>query len=405
MMHPTAAVRPHPARRSVLALAFLVLLVEGYDQFAVGTVGPALLSYEPWHAGHSVMGVIGSATSLGLPFGSFAAGWAVTRWGLRRPLLFGVAWTAFTMLCGALAPTLGLFIAARFGTGIGIGLLVPLISTLVSTFAPPRHRALLLTVTLSAIAFGGTLSTLAGKFLLPHMHFQWLFLPGLLGVLLLPAIWRLAPAEAVSLAGAGGRARLREVLAPRFRYGTALFWVAAIMGLALVYSTTAWLPVTMVKAGYDVGSSFDFTIAFTLGAGFGNMALGALADRGPLREVTLGCFSLAVVALFVLSTPQPHWLLLAVSALAGIGALGAQNMVIASMASFYPAELRGAGLGLALAVGRVGAIAGPTYVGVATDLIGSPKAGFYAFMLPALIGAVAVTALPHWRRGQHDNAE
>jgi len=387
----------HPTPRKALALAFVILLAEGYDQFTAGTVGPALLHYRAWGATTGTIGLIGSATTLGAPIGSLAAGWSMARRGLRAPLLGAITWITLTMLAAALAPNLPGYIAARFATGIGIGALLPVISTLVSAAAPARRRSFWLAVALGGIAFGGTISALAGRIFLTHVHFQTLFLPGLLGLLLLPLVWVTVPADPV-VREEPPYQRFAEVLAPRFRRTTVLYWLAGFMGLALVYSTSSWLPTTMVKAGYDLGSSLDFTLAFTLGAGLGTMGVALLADRISPQLAALGCFALAVVTLFVLSTPQQHWVLIAVSALAGIGALGVQNMLIASMAAFYPARVRGAGLGLALAVGRAGAILGPTYVGVVTGMSTSPKAGFYAFMVLALLGAVAVAAVPRRRQ-------
>jgi AAHS family benzoate transporter-like MFS transporter len=49
------------------------------------------------------------------------------------------------------------------------------------------------------------------------------------------------------------------------------------------------------------------------------------------------------------------------AAVAGFGGLGTQNMINDYIAQFYPAATRATGLRWALAVGRIGAIAGPTY--------------------------------------------
>lgn len=390
---------PEPAagrrQAGVLVLACLILFVDGYDVFAIGTVGPSLLQYKPWGATHDTLGMLGSVTALGMPFGSVLAGRAADRRGRRLPLTVAVVWISAAMAAATFAPSLGLFAAARFCTGVGIGALAPLVSAYVTDAAPPRRRTLHLTIALGAIGVGGTVSAVLGRLLLPDVHFQWLFLFGALPVLLVPVIWRMKEDAPAGRGGPGReRTRLSELFTPGSRRATVLFWCASFMSMALVYSTTAWLPAVMMKSGYDLGSSLEFTIAFTVGATAGSLGGSVVADRGHLKPVTLGGFVLAAVALFVLSTPQPHVLLLAVSALAGLGTLGGQNMVIACMTAFYPARLRGTGLGFGLGVGRLGAIAGPSYVAVATDLFTSSKAGFFAFMVPAVLGAAVIAVLP-----------
>ncbi len=84
-----------PTRRTPVALmgiACLILLVDGYDLYILGTVGPSLVQYEPWGATAATIGVLASATALGMPFGSLFAGWAADRWGRRLPMVIALAW-------------------------------------------------------------------------------------------------------------------------------------------------------------------------------------------------------------------------------------------------------------------------------------------------------------------------
>lgn len=238
-----------------------------------------------------------------------------------------------------------------------------------------------------------------GRLLLPDVHFQWLFLPGVVAVLLVPLIVRMVPAHVMGPAEVPvetkvPRNRVSLLFAPEIRRTTILFWGAAFMSLALLFSTTSWLPTVMMKAGYDLSSSLEFLTTFTAGAVIGGLVLSPIADRGHLRLVTFGTFVLAAIALFVLSTPQPRPLLLGVSALAGLGSLGCQNMLISCMSAFYPPHLRGTGLGVGLGVGRLGAIFGPAYLAVVTGSVVSPRAGFFAFIVLAVLGAIIVALLP-----------
>ncbi|WTD03288.1 hypothetical protein OH717_12260 [Streptomyces albidoflavus] len=72
-----------------------------------------------------------------------------------------------------------------------------------------------------------------------------------------------------------------------------------------------------------------------------------------------------------------------------------------SIAFDVGARLRGTALGFSLGVGRIGAIVGPSYLAAVAVLVAAPQAGFYAFVIPAVLGAVLIGLLkPGTRRAQ-----
>ncbi|MEV1011663.1 MFS transporter [Streptomyces sp. NPDC049881] len=394
-MHATPAPpgttgRPGPA----IALGLVILCIEGYDLFVLGVVGPALLAHPDWDVTTSTLGLLGTLTALGMPLGSIAAGWAGDLIGRRLPLVVSLSWLSLSMLLSALADDLALFAATRFLTGIGLGALIPLVTAYVSDAATPARHSLQVGTATAGIGVGGILTAVAGRTLLPEWDFHTLFLFGVFPLVLVPVVWRMVPAAVrdrpahapPATAGPG------ELLTPPYRRPTLLFWAVTFAGLVIVYGAGTWLPTLMVDSGYDLGSSLDFSIAFNAGAVAGILAAGLIADRGLLKAATTTSFLLAAVAMITLSTPQPRPLLLLASAVAGFGALGTQALVNIFVAVSHPARLRATALGFSLGVGRVGAVVGPAYVGAATALISSSKAGFLAFAAPALLGA-ALTAL------------
>jgi AAHS family benzoate transporter-like MFS transporter len=77
----------------------------------------------------------------------------------------------------------------------------------------------------------------------------------------------------------------------------------------------------------------------------------------------------------------------------GFGGLGTQNMLNDHVAGYYPAAARATGLGWALGVGRLGAIAGPTYGALFVGAGSAIVASSVAFAVPALLGAVLISPL------------
>jgi len=55
---------------------------------------------------------------------------------------------------------------------------------------------------------------------------------------------------------------------------------------------------------------------------------------------------------------------------------------------------------LTLGIGRIGAIAGPSYLAFAATTFDSPRAGFYAFVALAIIGAAVLTFIPRTKKPQ-----
>src|SRR5882762_3747884 len=182
------------AGRWALPLGVLILFIDGYDLFVLGTVGPSLLAYKPWGAGPPTLGLLGSVTAFGMPIGAFVAGRASDTWGRRLPLMATLAWVSLGMIVAGLAPNLTVFGLGRFLTGMGIGALTPLIVAFVADWARPHQRTLHVGLALSGIAVGGVVVAFVGRAVLPGVHFQWLFLAGAIPLLLIPVCWKAIPA-------------------------------------------------------------------------------------------------------------------------------------------------------------------------------------------------------------------
>ena len=406
---------------SFLVLGILVLLFDGYDLFVFGAVAPILLQYEAWNVTPALVGLIGSLPPLAMPLGAIAAGYAADVYGRRLPMMVSLTWISVTMFASFVAPSLGFFMATRLAAGLGLGALVPLTVAFVSDWAPAGRRTLYTGAALTGIAGGGLIASFIGRALLPGVQFQWLFLFGCLPLVLLPLVWRVLPSSvterefaasagsttvepAVAEPGSGRQpSKLRQLFAPGTAGTTLAFWAATFLGLVLIYGASTWLPTLMVNSGYDISSSLEFAITFNIGAIVGTLLAALVADRWSLKWVTVACFGVALISIFVLSTPQPRFLLLVMAAFMGLGALGTQNLINAYVAIFYPAPLRGTALGFSLGVGRLGAIVGPSYLAAVVVLVSNPDAGFYAFMVPALLGALVVALIPARRRTTQDS--
>ncbi len=414
------------SRFLVVALCCVTIVIDGYDLIVYGTVVPTLIDGSAeWTLTTPEAGRIGSYALVGMLIGAMVIGTITDVVGRRRIMLGCIAWFSAAMALAAVAPTVELFGAARFIAGLGLGGVVPTAIALTIEYAHPRHRSTTNAIMFSGYSIGGIAAALIAIMVIPDLGWRTMFWIGAgLGALLLPVAWRLLPesasfllargrdTEARELAdrfgltleepagpdGEAGRlATLRKLFDPTLVLGTLLFWLGTGVGLLLVYGLNTWLAQIMREAGYPLGSALAFLLVLNLGAIVGTPLLGAVADRVGSKPVTVGMFLVAAACIFLLSFPLPSALLFVLVGIAGACTIGTTILVNAYTATYYPAGMRATGLGWALGVGRLGAILGPIYGGFVLASGWGLEANFYAFAVPALLGALAMLLIPTTR--------
>lgn len=177
---------------------------------------------------------------------------------------------------------------------------------------------------------------------------------------------------------------------------TLLFWGSVFMALVLVYALGNWLPKMMVEAGYDLSTSLVFLLALNLGGMLGAICGGFLADRFNLAKVLCSLFLSGAVALFLLSYNLPMIVLYMCIAIVGAASIGGQILLLAYMSQFYSSNIRTTGLGMALGVGRLGAILGPILCGWLLSLSLPINYNFIALAIPCIIAVISVSTI-HFR--------
>ena len=123
-----------------------------------------------------------------------------------------------------------------------------------------------------------------------------------------------------------------------------------------------------------------------------------------VRRNAIVAFMCATVAVIGLSMAPPLALSYVFVALAGLGSTGTQTLVSSMVTRYYAPQVRAGALGVTLAVGRAGAMAGPLVGGW---IVGSSlgfAANFVVFAIAAVLGALLVAAVPWSRRHQSATA-
>ena len=172
-----------------------------------------------WHLGPDQIAVATSAGLAGMFLGGAVAGSLADRFG--RKAIFQMTLLIFSVSTGlcALAQGLASLVLIRFLVGLGLGGELPVAASLVSEFAPARHRGRLVVLLESFWAFGWAAAAIIAEFLARRAEstgsaFPWRtsFLVGALPALYVFVLRRALPESPRYLASRGRLDQAEAVL-------------------------------------------------------------------------------------------------------------------------------------------------------------------------------------------------
>jgi AAHS family 3-hydroxyphenylpropionic acid transporter len=203
--------------------------------------------------------------------------------------------------------------------------------------------------------------------------------------------------ESVAFSAAGALTRPSRVTAifaeGRLLY-TVLLWVSFFLALLLLYLLLSWLPTLMVTNGLTRPEAAGAQIAFNFGGALTSVLMGRLLE-GPLRNVSVLTVFIAIPILLVVlaKAPATVGLIVLIVFLLGCAVVAAQAFLYAMAPIVYPVLIRGMGVGLAVAMGRIGSIVGPKLGGVLKQAGHSPSQLLMDLLPLVIVGSIAALAL------------
>ena len=403
----------------LIGIALLLLLTDGYDNYAVGYVVPVLSKL--WHVEPSSFGAIFSAGIIGLTVGAMICSPISDRFGARRVLLACTAMYAILTLGTALAPSWGVLLILRFITGLALGGAMPSAVALVSEYSPSKVRNFLVAIAVCGFALGGVVGGLVAAATVSRFGWETVFiLGGVVPLAMLPLLSRWLPESLPALladrppytrlrqivakivpgwepplpsavAVETQRFPVRQLFAPGYVGPTLLIWLAFVCNLLLLYFLSAWLPSVVHGTGRSLELANLTTSLYQAGGIVGALILAFLCDRTGRPQPVLACAFLGAAACCVaLGQVGSDTTLLMISAAgAGFCVVGGQIAGNAFVGNYYPSAARATGVGWALGIGRLGSIAGPLLGGALIGLKVSTPVLFTIFAIPALLGSLS----------------
>ena len=381
-------------------------------------------------------GLVASAGFVGMFFGAAVSGRLADRYGRR--VVFQVTLVVFSIgsLLSAAAPSFELLLAARIVTGLGLGGELPVVSTLVSEFAPRASRGRFIVLLESFWAYGTILAGVVALLVLPAYGWRAAFLVGALPALYVAYLRRALPESPRYLAehgrvpeadavvrrvereGGGAlitiskpvaparatadrtqQAWIGPLFAPRYRRRTVMLWILWFGITFTYYGMFVYLPSLFVERGFTVAQSNLYFFLSTLAQVPGYFSAAWLVERIGRRPTLVAYLVGSAVSALLFGNSGTLNDAIIYAAMLSFFNLGAWGVVYTLSPELYPTALRATGAGTAAAVGRIGGIIGPFIVPTLVAVY-SQSWVFALFMALLLVTAGAVALLSEETRGR-----
>jgi AAHS family 3-hydroxyphenylpropionic acid transporter len=367
------------ARRATIGLTILLCffsaLFEGFDIQSAGVAAPRLA--QALHLNDAALKWVFSANIFGLFVGAIIGGRLADVIGRKRVLVFSmISFGAFS-LGSALVHTAGALVAMRLLTGLGLGGAMPNMLALAAENSPDDRRGLATALMYCGMPLGGAIASFVSMF--EAVTWQQIFYVGGFAPLLAAPVLAVALPEshgfrALQAADARGSApsAARKPVSIWFALfgderaaSTLLLWAAYGLTLLVMYLLLNWMPTLLQRIGLTRAQASIAQIFFNVGGVVGSVLIGFLLDRARRLRTVFFTYSIMCAALLGLALLRPELLLTcAVVFCCGSTLIGAQAIIYVSAPVCYATAFRGTGVGSAVAIGRVGAVAGPLVGGM-----------------------------------------
>ncbi len=381
-----------------VGLCLIVALLEGLDLQSTGVAAPRMA--REFHLAVAQMGWAFSIGALGLLPGAAIGGRLADKLGRKSVLMLSVALFGIFSIATTQVWDLHSLLAARFLTGLGLGAAMPNLIALCSEAASSDHRNTAVGAMYCGMPFGAALAAVIGIVSPGDAGWRHIFYVGGVGPLLvLPLLAMFMRESAHFVKARSNPGRLREAspgvaqaLWKEGRAGTTVaLWISYLGTLIVLYFLINWLPSLVLSRGLTRVQSGVVQMMFNIGGGIGAIVIASMMDRIGRRRTVAGMYLGIAVALAALVGASGGTSMAWGGLLAGLFLVGGQSVLYALASSIYPTEVRGTGVGAAVAVGRMGSILGPLIAG---QLLAIGQSA--TVLLSASIPLIAIAAVAAW---------
>lgn len=403
------------------------------DAFEVNIVGNVLgVLKNLWHVSSGQASLLVSVWLVGIMIGASVFGYFADRYG-RRKLFVGtlLLYSTFTVI-SALSPGYYWFLAFRFLTAIGVGAEYSAVNAAIGELIPARYRGRANALVMNFWPLGAIAAGLISLYFIHWLPASvgWRFAFALGAVMGLFTLWarrvlpesprwlarkgRLGEAQAVARQIAAGNRRfdarqaqaeyrrshgdrVRAQVRHLFRHYPARLALGSALDFSEAfgyYGLFALLPLVVLPALHVPAADAPwFFIIGNLGAVAGGLLAALGLDTLGRKATVTGFYGLAALSMLYMGMATLGGTaaqVLAAFTLANFGASGSWIAAYPTFAEIFPTGMRASGIGISVAVGRIGAAIAPPLLVVVAQRV-SVEAAF-GFMAGAYgLGALAMS--------------
>lgn len=333
------------------------------------------------------------------PVFGFLIGWLVDRFGPRRVMMAGIFMAALALVGLGWISSIGMFYFFYFFNALGYVCGGPLPNQVLLTQSFDRSRGKAMGFAYLGIGIGGATVPWISHALV--QHFGWQTALVILGLSI--AVFSLPFAALLKdPPPARKTATIVKTANPKLAFRSGSFYLltlGSMCSIAAVSGTQQNLKLFLSLDRHftqsDAAGVLSLVLAFSIG---GRLLVGWLADRFAKKYVMLLTYLLVAAGIPLLFLGGNRLLLFVAAAIFGIG-LGGDYMIVPLMtAEIFGVEILGRLLGVIIVVGGIAEAAAPWAVGRLRDVTGTYNGACFSLTGIALLGGLAVLALPGRRR-------
>jgi len=404
---------------------------DGMDVLVVSYTGSEIIT--EWGLSKAEMGWIFSMGLIGMTLGSFFLAPFGDKIGRRKLFLIALFLNTIGMLGVYLVSSYPQMLVLRVITGIGIGGILPTMATITSEFSNKATRDFNVGLIQGGWPLGAILTGFFAAWAVPEFGWRFAFLfAGSVSFIMLVAVYFLMPESldfiirkdnvkklekinsllakmnketfpnatvientTKDYQGTTQGLHFKKVLNTNLKPATLRLWVGIFFGFLTLYTLMSWVPTIAKDAGMPFEMATYAGMMLNLGALIGVVAMSYFAKRvGPKKTILTFLVTAFCVMIFYANVDLSYVIMFVLIFIIGFFVQGGFNTFFPIATRVYPSKIRSTGVGLAMGIGRLGAILGPLIFGFLSDWQLSIETLFTLFSVPLLIAGIMAYSIP-----------
>ena len=157
----------------IIAQFLLCYVVLYMDRSNMSIAGPSMMKEFNWTG--TQFGLVSTAFFIGYACSMIIGGWLADRFGGGKVIIFGAVWWSIFVFLTPFGSTLGLMVAIRILMGMGEGVALPAISSMVAKWVPKHETGLAQGICLVGVPLGITLTMPIAAWIIHQWNWHMVF--------------------------------------------------------------------------------------------------------------------------------------------------------------------------------------------------------------------------------------